>query len=91
MQTIDERILEVLNEYRVRCIHGKKIGINQDQAFTQLSQLYREKYLEMLPKKKKRTESFHSFEEQEEAERNVRIIQGFNQALAEMRERIKEI
>lgn len=25
-------IREILNEYRVRCIHGKKIGISEDQA-----------------------------------------------------------
>lgn len=38
-KTMEEKIEKVLNEYRVRCVHGKKIGISQEEALTQLTEI----------------------------------------------------
>lgn len=82
---LTQEIEKVLNEYRVRCVHGKKIGISQEQATTALLEVFKK----CVPEEKLTYEhrqveiGGHLIKETD-----ARYNAGFNDALADIKENL---
>ena len=78
----EKPIREILNEYRVRCVHGKKIGIDSEEC---LKQIY-ERLAGEMPKEK---EYFVSLNGKRKNSRFNKKVEQYNHCLQEVKEMLK--